>query len=753
MFRKRLLAHLEAGFWSGLLAGLLMAGLASYWWTPISFLFYVTNEVLFTFSFNHLPHGLAAAFSTPFAFFSLHLAGGILGGLAAGSVLGALFSWLRFDRLGRVSWYTTFVLTPATFLYALLWLLHGKLSGPRFVTGVLASIVVAVVVGILGGLLVHLLSAILSRTKRGGSLAKILKYGGAAGIATVGLAFLIGASRQFGRGPDHSGTNPSQADRYKVMIVGLDGASWTFLRPLMAEGSMPNLARLVEEGTIGPLRTSLPPIESPTVWTSVATGKRPEKHGIRGFVMLPAGEDRLVPVSSDLRRSTAFWEILSQRGRRVDVVCWYVSWPAEPVNGVFVSERLLFPDLDGVVAPAAWKDVLEMHDAEYLKHRAERLARFTSHPYDPDYSRLNHNTRDYLWGEHLSILDYSYRKDSVAFATATDLLKRGQPDVFAVYFEGIDRVSHRFLIHEMARRHPKLISTLYPQLGEEDLRLFGNVFKEYHIQIDRWLGGLLELLEEGTAVIVLSDHGFGLHKMWKVHLQMDPLLEFLGYLELEPDSHRIEWQRTTLYDAHHKSRRLGRIAVNLAGREDEGVVDASELDEVIDRARSTLESLETRDGRSVFSSVERMSEAGRSESAGELVVRLNEACLEDTLETEGRELPVSAFTRVEWMPGNHRIDGIFIGRGGPFKENAEVHAAGILDVIPTVLKLAGVPYALDMDGRPLDRAMKPSLRDRLVQTAVPTYEKKEGETPLPVTESDQPDSVIVEQLKALGYID
>ena len=103
------------------------------------------------------------------------------------------------------------------------------------------------------------------------------------------------------------------------------------------------------------------------------------------------------------------------------------------------------------------------------------------------------------------------------------------------------------------------------------------------------------------------------------------------------------------------------------------------------------------------------------------------------------------------MPGNHRIDGIFIGYGGPFKKGDVIHNASILDVAPTILKLAGIPPSKDMDGRPLDRAFDPSKRKSLVEGLVPLYEKQ-GWSAGEAVQSTQSDSLILEQLKALGYI-
>src|ERR1700735_3273104 len=69
----------------------------------------------------------------------------------------------------------------------------------------------------------------------------------------------------------------------RLLLVGWDAADWKVIDPLMSQGEMPNLASLVSEGVRGNLATMYPAL-SPMLWTSIATGKRPSKHGIHGFI-------------------------------------------------------------------------------------------------------------------------------------------------------------------------------------------------------------------------------------------------------------------------------------------------------------------------------------------------------------------------------------------------------------------------------------------------------------------------------------
>ena len=117
----------------------------------------------------------------------------------------------------------------------------------------------------------------------------------------------------------------------RILLVGWDAADWQVIDPLLDAGKMPNLARLVERGAIADLATLHPPY-SPILWTSIATGKRPTKHGITGFIE-PTRDARAVrPVSSLSRRCKALWNILGQNGLRSVVVGWTrrTQWSRSP---------------------------------------------------------------------------------------------------------------------------------------------------------------------------------------------------------------------------------------------------------------------------------------------------------------------------------------------------------------------------------------------------------------------------------------
>ena len=128
-------------------------------------------------------------------------------------------------------------------------------------------------------------------------------------------------------------------NKTKVLLIGLDGASWNVIEPLIKEGRLPNIKRLMDRGSRARMKVFLP-IESEVIWTSIATGKTPDKHGIIARLMEDPRTGEYVPPSSNLRKAKAIWNILSEKGKKAGVVHYLVTRPPEDINGVMISGNI-----------------------------------------------------------------------------------------------------------------------------------------------------------------------------------------------------------------------------------------------------------------------------------------------------------------------------------------------------------------------------------------------------------------------------
>lgn len=290
----------------------------------------------------------------------------------------------------------------------------------------------------------------------------------------------------------------------KVVVVGVDGADWEMIRPMAERGELPTFARLLREGGAAPARTFEPSL-SPLLWTSIATGKNPDEHGILDFVTRDPQSGRLVPVTSTLRRVKAVWNVASEFGKRVAVVGWLATWPAEAVEGIVVTDRVAFHPFDPARTGQA---ATGLTHPPGLAETVERLMpAAASVPFDSvaPFLAVNREAYDaapcdtYRPGQSIGNFRLARAAAEGYRRIALDLFRRGDWDLFLVYFEFIDAVSHLFV---------RYMPPAHRDLPPADAAAFGGAVAAAYRWQDRVLGEILSLCDERTVVLVVSDHGF-----------------------------------------------------------------------------------------------------------------------------------------------------------------------------------------------------------------------------------------------------
>ncbi len=283
----------------------------------------------------------------------------------------------------------------------------------------------------------------------------------------------------------------------RVLLIGWDAADWKVITPLLEDGKMPNLERLVDEGAMGNLAT-LQPVLSPMLWTSIATGKRADKHGILGFVEPDSSGASLRPVTSTSRKCKALWNILSQSGLRSAVVGWFASHPAERINGCVITDHY-----EHTIGPKAQGDSLSagtVHPPELLATMADLRVSPTSLtaqqllPFVPQGARIDQDKDRRLHGIAKILAECSTIHNA-----ATWLAEHETWDLLAVYYDAIDHFCHGFM-----RYHPPKMD----HIPAEDFEIYKDVVDAAYRFHDMMLGRLLTLVGPETTVVLLSDHGF-----------------------------------------------------------------------------------------------------------------------------------------------------------------------------------------------------------------------------------------------------
>ncbi len=287
----------------------------------------------------------------------------------------------------------------------------------------------------------------------------------------------------------------------KVFVLGWDAADWKFITPLLDQGFMPALQRVIDNGVMGNILTLDPPL-SPILWTSIATGKYGDEHGILSFIEPDPETGKRRPISVHSRNVRAIWNILTKEGYKTHLCGWWPSYPAEPINGINVSNH--FADVVQDSTPENW-NLSEMH--VHPKSEYETLKDLRIHPRELTWAHIApfvpeasvEKLMDDKYKELLGQIAVTLAKCSSFHNVATHILETQEWDFIGLYLDAIDKASHEFMkYHPPKQKH----------ISKEDYDIFKDVMKGFYMYHDMMLDKILELIGDDTNLIILSDHGF-----------------------------------------------------------------------------------------------------------------------------------------------------------------------------------------------------------------------------------------------------
>lgn len=336
------------------------------------------------------------------------------------------------------------------------------------------------------------------------------------------LAAVTGAST-YGCGP------PSKR---KIVVLGLDGLTWTFLEPLIRDHQLPNLEGVVNGAATGDLET-FRPTKSGILWTSIATGKTMAKHGITDwtYVDKEAREEieRLRVVTGTLRTAAAIWEILSDKGYSAGVTNWWVTYPARPLNGFLITDRLrevmvnrrMLDRPDLVYPPELISDLKPL----FLSNRdaLKPLQRYGFPLYTPAKADQLFNTSKPSRNLYAALQTY-VGQDKMVANWALHQFAKGQPDFFGVILRITDVFAHfgwRFADRATLERMVPQIDIellmskdaavrkgaerLIPTVDQAVARAMLPAYKF----ADDFVGSIVSQMDSNSILVIVSDHGFG----------------------------------------------------------------------------------------------------------------------------------------------------------------------------------------------------------------------------------------------------
>ncbi|MFL6246845.1 MAG: alkaline phosphatase family protein [Thermoanaerobaculia bacterium] len=315
-----------------------------------------------------------------------------------------------------------------------------------------------------------------------------------------------------------------------VVVIGIDGASWYVMRQLARDGEIPTIARLMKDGAWGDLQT-LSPTESPTIWTTIATGYSPDRHGITSFTSVVPGTGATTLVSSTSRREAAIWNLASDAHIRVGVVNWWATFPAETVDGFVVSDRANLRRRFGYQSVLGLNDKQlgkvgegETYPAQLLPHILDIIGTNTDVPpaaktflFDPLPKDLQTEVAKHqtlVRDQRLSVLKFVVLQDhAAATATRVALKEIGMPKLLMVYFSGLDAAEHQFWAYYEPHRYPVPPSP-------EEVKNFKHVIPGYYRYVDSQIADLLRQLPPDSLIVLVSDHGHDANLYWDPKAQI-----------------------------------------------------------------------------------------------------------------------------------------------------------------------------------------------------------------------------------------
>jgi len=535
----------------------------------------------------------------------------------------------------------------------------------------------------------------------------------------------------------------------KTAIIGLDGATFDIIRPLVDAGRLPVLARLMREGASAPLRSTILPNSFPG-WPSCTTGTSEGMHGVFApFIKNPSSYTVRAMSGRDIM-TRHVWEFLSDASGRSIVINIPTAYPPEPLNGAMIT---------GMLTPS-----IESEFTYPSSLKKEILAEFPRYVIEPGRNP----------DKHARAREFRHATDMHESVTRL-LMEREDWDFLMVVFSVLDRAQHDFWA-DMTPSHPRH----NPDTPAE----FRDFIHKTYEQLDAAVGRIFEKLPPQTRVFVVSDHGF-CSELYEV--RVNELLAEAGLLTFKSTAVRrgraqlrslkekvsrrilgaqpagnvldrklaygsaflddIDWHRTRAYFAQDKG-----VWVNLAGRESEGIVTQNHYDETVEEARTAIASLVSpHNGEPVFEKVLRREEA----FSGRWSHRLPDLVMIPTHdEYVYNERPGYGETIVaaDSTTGTHARDGIFIAWGQGIVNNVGfITQPRLRDIGPTALASLGLALTTDMDGRAIEEIFVEPIELKRQGSSYRSHDDT-AQAGQPVYNADE-EAELRERMRALGYIE
>jgi predicted AlkP superfamily phosphohydrolase/phosphomutase len=541
---------------------------------------------------------------------------------------------------------------------------------------------------------------------------------------------------------------------HNVLVIGLDGASFEILHPLMKEGRLPNLARLVSEGSSGIFESTIPPVTIPA-WVSMLTSKNPGKIGC--FDLLKQVGYLSEPNNSCFRDKAPLWQILNKYGIRTGLMNIPGTYPPEALDGFVVT---------GMLTPS------KNSDYSYPNNLSTELEN-KIHDYQIDAPQWQYFDEDRFVKDLYKVTEK--REEAAEY-----LVDKFPCDFYMLVFTSSDRLQH------VLWDKPKVINEYWENLD----KILGKLFKKF----------------ENSTIFIVSDHGFG---PLKQTFYVNEWLSDKGYLEVKKDinlslklkigrifeevyrwvgkktpsidsllkkiqelvghdklqkvaysylsndrlGNRVIWKNTQAFAGLH-SPHFGHIYVNLEHKMEQGCVSQEQYELVRTSVIEELKKIRNpKTGNKINIEIFKTEEIYSGDFIGkapDIVFIMENGTFEINAKVGIKKIFEDGNPFTGWT-GTHTLNGVFMVKGPNIMSGVNLKKSSIMDLVPTILKIYGIPLLDDMDGRPLLEIFEKDFEDKKPRVLVKSDDELSGENEETVLTAEEK-SLIEERLRALGYI-
>jgi len=535
--------------------------------------------------------------------------------------------------------------------------------------------------------------------------------------------------------------------KHKTTVIGLDGAGFYLIKDWIEKGYLPNLKKIAQQGVFSILNSSFIPI-TPIAWTGITTGKNSGKHGIYDWSVRRGNGYEFDIVSSVHCRAHRVWNILNDYGFSTGVFNIPITYPPDNVHGFFVS---------GFDTPD-----IRSNFASPLELKNEILTNITGYELFAEVG--------YTRGEEKNYAETLKRHLKAKREAINYLLDRYDCDFSIFVVMELDHLHHKLwrlveqesgVAVEVYAAADEIVGDIIKRRPDDNILVIsdhGGGSLEGVVYLNRWLmeAGLLNVHDSpilrmkyllskwdiiGRAYRVISRLGLGwIKRFLSKEAQEMFATSFISFRD-------INWAATKAFAMGE----FGQIYINLKGKYKQGIVDANEYDDLVNKIIEGLKTIEDKQGQKIVDKIFKKQELYIGEylnDAPDVICSFKDYAYDSSVKFGFEQKEIIGEPEFE-DTGTHKREGIFLACGPYIKKGGIEGSFDILDVTPTLLYMYGCPIDSDMDGRVLKEIFTEEYKKENDITFVDGYSKS-----IKTKEIDEADrNEVAKKLRALGYMD